>query len=37
MRRQFAAWADIAEQLMIDNFVHGMKHAREEMREREKE
>lgn len=30
LREQFEAWAGITEQLMVDNFIHGMKHAREE-------
>jgi len=30
MRKQFSAWAEITEQLLIDNFIHGMKHARQE-------
>lgn len=30
LREQFECWAGITEQLMVDNFVHGMKHAREE-------
>lgn len=30
LREQFECWAGITEQLMVDNFIHGMKHAREQ-------
>lgn len=36
LREQFSAWADITERLMIDNFVHGIKHGRELEREENK-
>lgn len=34
LREQFSAWADITERLMIDNFVHGIKHGRQLEREK---
>lgn len=36
MRQQFQVWADITERLMIDNFIHGIKHGREIERETQK-
>lgn len=36
MRQQFQVWADITERLMIDNFIHGIKHGREIERESKK-
>ena len=29
LRYQFGAWADITEKLMVENFLHGIKHGRE--------
>lgn len=29
LREQLLAWCDITEQLLIDNFQHGIKHGRE--------
>lgn len=29
LREQMLAWCDITEQLLIDNFMHGIKHGRE--------
>lgn len=33
LRGQMAAWLDITEKLMLDNFLHGIKHGRELERE----
>lgn len=33
LREQMLAWCDITEQLLIDNFRHGIKHGREAERE----
>ena len=29
LREQMLAWCDITEQLLVDNFMHGIKHGRE--------
>lgn len=29
LREQMKAWMDITERLLLDNFIHGMKHGRE--------
>lgn len=35
LKEQLLAWCDITEQLLIDNFLHGIKHGRElEQRDR---
>lgn len=36
LREQMLAWCDITEQLLIDNFRHGIKHGRELEREQSK-
>ncbi len=37
LRSQFNAWLDITEKLMIENFIHGIKHGRELEREAQME
>lgn len=37
LREQLLAWCDITEQLLIDNFRHGIKHGRELEREERRE
>lgn len=34
LRSQFAAWLDVTEKLMVENFYHGIKHGRELEREK---